>query len=319
MEFSPLMLALAQDAALAADIEALSALCRRVLDEEFGRFAERLGTRRCTPEEWFSLLQGHPHRPAVVAELAALVAAARAMDDYTPGIAAKYVLVQAILAAAPRVPELAVDASIKRLFLAVYTRFAASRSAWADDFGAGHWELREAIQLVSLRRFPAGQHDWEASRVPLSAPLRLNPLSLPAFAATIAGMGGVGPVASLHLSPWRPDKLSLQRAETLRSYYRIARSMERQPQLRGLLGASWFYSEVVGHVSPHLAWLRDDLLQAGAFVGEMEPARAKDGFMTSPRRRQLYQDGRFRPRMTLVLWPRRAMLAWAQRHPELDC
>ena len=34
-------------------------------------------------------------------------------------------------------------------------------------------------------------------------------------------------------------------------------------------------------------------------------------------RRQQYDSGVFRPRETILLWPRADMLAWARRHPEL--
>jgi hypothetical protein len=68
-----------------------------------------------------------------------------------------------------------------------------------------------------------------------------------------------------------------------------------------------------------MAWLRQTPQAAGALLVEVGPAPEDSGFMTgSEERRKLYEDGVYHPKVVLVLWPRKALIAWANQHPELD-
>jgi hypothetical protein len=50
----------------------------------------------------------------------------------------------------------------------------------------------------------------------------------------------------------------------------------------------------------------------------MGPAEPDCGvFERSPERKKLYDEGLFQPMTGVMLWPRREMIAWADRHPEL--
>jgi len=65
--------------------------------------------------------------------------------------------------------------------------------------------------------------------------------------------------------------------------------------------------------------MRTMFTDAGAYVVELEPLEPwRYGFnYNSPRRLKLYQEGKFYPRQTVVLWPRDAFVEWAASHPEL--
>jgi hypothetical protein len=96
---------------------------------------------------------------------------------------------------------------------------------------------------------------------------------------------------------------------------RIAECLPLQPELRGLIACSWFYSTALREVSPHLCWLRDFFAENGATIVEMEKAPADYGFMIgSARRRALDEKGRLRPRLTLILWSRADRAAWPARY-----
>jgi hypothetical protein len=59
-------------------------------------------------------------------------------------------------------------------------------------------------------------------------------------------------------------------------------------------------------------------LENGGLVVVMGLADADCGVLSrSPERKKLYDAGLFKPTTGLVIWPRRAMLDWAARHPEL--
>jgi len=174
-------------------------------------------------------------------------------------------------------------------------------------------------KMVTLRRFPAGQLQFELSGIPLSWFPRLAPWRLTkviAFLARHAG-GKRRPFYFHHVAWRRQNRLFLTESEQNSSYVRIAQSLALHPEVKGLLTESWLHSTETFRVSPHLAWLNKPFHEAGGLVVRLGDASESSGvFEGSAQRRQLYEEGRFRPTAALVIWPRSAMLAWAARHPE---
>jgi hypothetical protein len=214
-------------------------------------------------------------------------------------------LLDAAAHACSLLPTLPVTARVKECFCA--------------ELPVGSARFTGLAKTVTLRRFPAGQFDWEVSGIPRSALLRVNPARLPGIAAFVVWrMRGLGPVFFSHLNPRRPSR-SLSEMEANRSYYQMARTMEMQPQVRGFAAWSWFRSPATHAVSPHLAWLSQVFLENGGRVVEAGPEPPDGGVLyRSETRRRLYDSGQFRPTKGLVLWPRRAMLDWAAAHPEFE-
>jgi hypothetical protein len=174
-------------------------------------------------------------------------------------------------------------------------------------------------KVVTLRRFPAGQLHFELSGIPLSwfpglAPWRLTKVLF--FLARHA-RGRRRPFYFHHVAWRRQNRLFLTEAEQNRSYVRIAQSLALHPEVNGLLTASWLHATETFCVSPHLAWLNKPFQEAGGLVVRLGDASESSGvFAGGAQRRQLYEQGRFRPTTALVIWPRSAMLEWAARHPE---
>jgi hypothetical protein len=304
------------ESVLPVRIAAVAALCRETLDADF---RDPPAALRRPPEDWFRLLHGLGF-PRHAAERSELLALAGDVHGWRPdGGFERYALIQAMLAALPRLPALAVDAVVKRLFCGHFTHFARPEAKFAARYDIDGPRYTEMAELATLRHFPAGQHDWWIDGLPRSWLLRVHPKALPALARVLWRMGGFGPLARLHINHWRPNQLMLLEGEAERSYHRIARSLALCPGIKGLMGTSWFYAPQVPKVSPHLAWMRGFFAENGAFLGEMERASAARGFLTgSARRRELHESGRFHPRTTLVLWPRAAMLAWAESRKDLQ-
>jgi len=304
-----------RDSGLLLRIEDVAALCRDALDQDF---ADRPAALCRPPEDWFRLLHGlgFPRHPAERAELQALAAA---VEGWRPhGGFERYALVQAMLAALPRLPGLPVDTAVKEFFCTLYARFARPEAKFAARYDIDGPRYTEMAELATLRHFPAGQHDWWVDGLPRSWLLRVHPLALPGLLGMLRRIGGFGPLARLHINHWRPNQLMMLEGEAERSYHRIARSLALQPEIRGLMGTSWFYAPDVRQASPHLAWMRDFFAGRGAFLGEMERASAARGFLTgSAKRREMFEAGRFHPRTTLVLWARDDLLAWADSRKDL--
>lgn len=98
-------------------------------------------------------------------------------------------------------------------------------------------------------------------------------------------------------------------------YMRVAGLLEKQPEVHGMLGLSWFYDSKLASVSPRLGFIHKQLAEGGALIlrGPATAYSIESALKKSPTRRRLYAEGRYTPVGCLVIWPRDQMLAWAHR------
>jgi hypothetical protein len=274
-----------------------------------------LGTRSADPAHLYAMVER-------VTEDAGSQAALRALKSVVNGAAsdaAAFELFVLRTAAVTRPPTaIAVCEGVSRLIAETVDMIARpSPDATRAELGSSRFVV--LCKILTNRRFPAGQFDWEISGIPRSALLRVPRARLPGVAAfTAFRMGGLAPVMFSHLSPFRRNK-SLDEYEANRSYARMARSLERQPGVKGFAAWSWFRSPGTHAVSPHLAWLSRVFLEHGGLVTECGPDDPTHGALhRSATRRRLFERGEYVPTKGLVMWPRRAMIDWARSHPELD-
>jgi hypothetical protein len=230
----------------------------------------------------------------------------------------RFLIVDAASNAIDRVADLPVDERVKQLFLHNFELFATARVP--EPFDLGRASFVSMGQMATLSRFPAGQLDWVVSGIPRSWLLRVPWGSLPRLVASLVlELGGFGPAFFSHINPNRRNQHLLLERESLRSYHRMARSMEQQPCIRGLVTASWLHSPDTFVVSPHLAWMNQVFLEHGGHVVPLGPAQLDSGVLhRSPERQQAYDAGTFTPTEALIIWPRAAMLAWARGHHEFS-
>jgi len=301
---------------VATRLAAAAESCRMKLDKDcFARVVNRLGPVG-QPERAFQLLSQitiHPGSGAEVARFCASIPSETGLH-----VVERTLLVLASQHAIAQVPGLAVSDRVKELFADEFRFFADPPSAWVASFQANNVRYQEMARIATLRRFPAGQFHWEVSAFPRSWVARARQ-PWKALAYTIGQMHGFGPLLELHLNDRRECQPILLEEEANFSYCRAARSIEKQPAVRGLMGASWLNCEITARVTPHLAWVRRTLQSAGASLVDLGPAPADSGFLTgSKERRKLYEQGAYRPNVTCVLWPRKRLIAWANQHPEFD-
>ncbi|MCU1449973.1 MAG: hypothetical protein JWP02_2143 [Acidimicrobiales bacterium] len=84
------------------------------------------------------------------------------------------------------------------------------------------------------------------------------------------------------------------------------------PEVQGWFGVGWMLDPELADVSPHLAWYRELMLQAGAHIS---PAGTDDTTVAlataaSATRRTLFDQGRYQPRDWRVIMPREQGLLW---------
>ena len=214
-------------------------------------------------------------------------------------------------------PALAVSDAVKRLFCEEFEYVAHPSRAIGLDAAKGSFVA--LCQLATFRRFPAGQFHWDVSGIPRSWLIEAKGRDrLRLFYWIAAKLRGFRPLFFSHLNANRANRWVLTEREANRSYYRMAESMALQPAIKGLVTCSWLHSPDTFAASPHLAWLNRTFLDNGGLVVVLGPADPDSGVLTrSPERQKLYEAGRFKPTMGLVVWPRADVLAWAGRHPEL--
>lgn len=90
-----------------------------------------------------------------------------------------------------------------------------------------------------------------------------------------------------------------------RETYRLASElMKLNPDIKGIIGASWFYDPSLENISPRLCYLRKEPMDGGAYFIELyhDDDSADLATRTSPTRKQLYQDGKYLPKKYMLIW-----------------
>jgi hypothetical protein len=308
-----------------ADLAELMHATRRACEDslassELQRAGAALALAGVTDGGVVSLVRSVTHAESTQVPLKAVLAKLAGSGQAGTGAAIeRRLLLRAAIDALSSLEAEPVSSSVKALFCEEVRSWTGLAEAAKAKFGAGTSRFVDMCMLASLRRFPAGQFDWVRGGVPLSYLLSVQLRSLPrALYVTAVRLRGRAPVFFSHYG-YRRLGQSLSEIEANRSYYRMARSMALQPDIKGLAASSWFRSPDTHRVSPHLAWVNTVVLENGGFVAVRGPADPDCGvFVRSQTRRRLYEAGKFTPTLGLVIWPRRDMLAWAAAHPELE-
>lgn len=97
-------------------------------------------------------------------------------------------------------------------------------------------------------------------------------------------------------------------------YLNIADMLSINPDVKGICGGSWFHDPALSTISPHLSYLRERPTQNGAFLFFAEVSVHTGALSKSKTRRALYEAGRYIPKSYTIIWPRKALMQWAERH-----
>ncbi len=293
-------------------------ICRLALTAmEMQRIDAAIRRQRCEPAGLLRLIRAVSEAPVTHEPIARLRDAAGPEDTENARPFERFLLLTAAMDTLARIRLVPVSDDVKALMCDEFRFYASHPGEHAPRFEIGSASFTAMCKTATLRRFPAGQFDWEVGGIRRSDIAHVSPARI---VQTIAFAGlrmrGLKPVFFSHLN-WRRGNRSLLETEANRSYYRMAQSMRLQPEIRGFAACSWFRSPGVHRVSPNLAWLSRVFLDNGGFVVEAGPDSAEGGVLhRSKTRRALYDAGKFKPTKGLVMWPRDAMIAWADAHAE---
>jgi hypothetical protein len=273
-------------------------------------------------EDWFRLLAELCWNPSSAPTIQKLEAALTLEGDAAASaMMGRYAALKALSVALTKIADQRLPDAVKRSYVAFSRQIAARERhwEWLYNFDNNSETFRELAAYVTLFGFPVGDVGFGFDlRSPVRSILFVHPLTLPRFLLEVGLFMTGGPVLVPHMNYARKS-LILPRIEYQRSLWLMARTLELRPEVKGLMAISWVHSAVVGQVFPSLAWMRDVFVEAGACVVELQPAKPRRyGFnYNNPKRLKLYEEGKFFPRQSIVLWPRDALIAWAANHPEL--
>lgn len=119
-----------------------------------------------------------------------------------------------------------------------------------------------------------------------------------------------------HLYPvriYRPGFLNQTAFEE--SLKLTAQLLETNPRFIGVYCSNWFHDPQLGLVSPHLAYIKDVVQQAGAVLRKCETTAQviRQATQASSTRRKLYEAGKYTPACYQAIHPRDDLIRWAQR------
>jgi hypothetical protein len=204
---------------------------------------------------------------------------------------------------------------------ALRSEFASwNRAKARDPILAGTYRFVIAAKMATLRRFPAGPMDWEISGMPRSWLLKVPKRDLARVARMIAfELGGFRPVFFMHVAPKPRQRALVIEREALKGYYQMARSLELQPEARGIMAHAWFHDQNAVKENPHLEGLNRPYREAGGLLTTIGKAGADSGMLerNAERARRL-ESGELNYKMGLAIWPRARAIEWAKQHPEFE-
>lgn len=170
------------------------------------------------------------------------------------------------------------------------------------------------LSVCRLRMVPVGPELIDPlSAVPRSLFLRGGPLQIAraAWFFTIRTRG-IKPFYCFHTdrslaADFNPDGYD-------QAYLRVAEMLEINPEMKGLIGKSWFYDPVLERISPELAYLRTRPQQNGALLLDDVPdgAAVKAALKFSKTRQEAYDRGEYSPTYHWLMWARDDLLEWAR-------
>lgn len=220
----------------------------------------------------------------------------------------------------PRIDKQRLPESVKTRTHKEFDRISRDLEHTADE----HYDLNRSMlrcdyRIVGFNRIPIGVEHLEVGGVPRRLLWSGGPVQALRLGRGMLRAHGWKPFYVAHLShgikPW--TFLMAYNSRTQIAWQNTAAEcLLLNPHIRGVLATSWWYDPQVSRVAPHLAFLRDGSLAHGAIAfraGEPENAR-KHALANSPERQRLYEAGSYTPINHGVLWTRKALLDWSDRH-----
>lgn len=172
--------------------------------------------------------------------------------------------------------------------------------------------FQKDLGIATFRLYVAGSQLIDPRcGVPRSYVMKGGLAEAPGRLRTILGLGGFRPYFQIHTHMSMLDTFNEQGWEDC--YRGCAELYALYPQVRGMMGGSWFYDPALADISPRLAYLRETPLKHGAHLMYVETGgeAMHNSLSSSPTRRKLYEEGSYTPKSYMLIWGKREQSAWA--------
>lgn len=244
-----------------------------------------------------------------------------ALDPVARGRVAKKLVMDSLFELPSRLAQTSLPAEILGQYLIAAKYIRASTLEQEDSSYGDRSEsyFDRDLRVCELLTYPAGAQVLDLRVwIPKSFYRNLGiKENLRCMTFVIIKLGGRGPLLRIHTDT--RNLIDFNEEGWNQCYVRIANLLEQMPEVRGMVGTSWFYDPQLLHISPKLSYLQTVPLSAGAFLrvdgpGEIHTQRA---IARSPTRRSLYEEGRYLPVCATLVWPRKSIIEWSKRNLSL--
>ena len=186
-----------------------------------------------------------------------------------------------------------------------------------DYFDLKQHRARCDFRIACFGRVPVGVEHMESGGVPRSLCYRGGFVQGINFLRMFGQTGGFTPFYDIHIGHGIKPAAFLfvySREAQAQVYRNVAACLQMNSQYRGLMASSWWYDPQLEQVSPYLTYIREGMVQNGAFLfyyGRTSGSH-DDALVSSPARQKMYKEGKYSPASYTVVWPRESLIAWAK-------
>ena len=272
-----------------------------------------------SPQDCVALVGAVNDTPETLKSIHELKQALRSEGDTLERIFLRHAVSQSI----DRIDKLPVPTSVQELLRQQFQVFGQPRKADGISLAVDAEEndpFIAACKICTLRRFPAGPIDWVVSGLPRRWFLQMPRRDLPKVMRYIFGqLGGIQPAFYVHIAHPPRNRSLIIAKEVRRAYYRMAEALKLQPEVKGIMCATWLHDPVAMELYPYISALSEPYLKfGGCLLTNLGPAPVSSGFLKfNSERREQYERGALKLKSVLAIWPRNAAVAWAERNREL--
>jgi hypothetical protein len=194
-------------------------------------------------------------------------------------------------------------------------RIVADARAKPDEyFRSSNDVFIKDLAIASQRMVPAGAQIAHLTGVPRRSLLQTRGFEWIKALLFFARLGGFSSFYEIHTHT--PVLSEFNEAGWIRCYKRLAKLLVANLQVKGVMGAAWFFDPAIATVSPRLAYLRSIPVDNGAlsmFVSAGDEKSISLATATSDTRRMLYAEGKYVPATYMLVWGREDLIRWASR------
>lgn len=245
----------------------------------------------------------------------------RQFDSLNPherGLFAKKIVMSRLIKLPDRLENSTISADIISEYAVAARYISSSLIKETDEYYGNRMEsyFDRDIRVCEFLTIPAGaqivdMRAWIPKSFYKNHGIKEN---LRCLAFVISRLGGRGPLFRIHTDTRNLTKFNENGWNEC--YLRIAQIFEQMPEVKGVVGTSWFYDPQLLTISPKLKYLQVVPISAGAFLridgpGEIHTERA---ITRSPTRRKLYEEGTYQPVCATLVWTRSSLIKWSKKY-----